>query len=442
MSKHHVFSLFAVVVLVALIAAACAPQAPTTTAPEGPAATAAPVSPADVKGTVKFYKGPFGPDEMAQQNGYIAEFNKVYPNVKMTFETFDWPTQEAQLTAAIAGCTHNMIYVPEGMYPKFCYKGGPLTDLSSYVNDPSFKETKDNILYWDVATSPDGVLCGVPNVWIPESHYVANLDMLKAAGCPDDWDSSMDKVRECAIAIKTKFPENYGIAFRTAGLANFSQHDWYGYILRAGGNYLTKDFQACGLNTPEVVQTLQWLVDLQNKDKVTPEFGAYTWDGLRGLFQGGKLGIMHDEPPIAGVLASNPPGFEYKFFGIPGLKNNNLITFRGFYVIPECSKDKEAAFEAIKFWVQQEVMVNYLNGTAGLYPVAKDTHGIPVFPNDPVLADGMNLAQYAEGPQFHPQMLEFQNLFQHLFDEMMQGNITPQEAVDQACEQIEAKLKK
>lgn len=439
MSRIRLINVLTFALLAGILLAACggqpaAPQA--TTAPEGPK------SPADMTGTVKFYKGPFGPDEVAQQNGYIAEFNKTYPNINMTFETFDWPTQEAQLTAAIAGGTHNMIYVPEGMYPKFCFKGGPLEDLSSFVSDPSFQEARDNILYWDVATAPDGTLCGVPNIWIPESHFVANLDLLKEAGCPDDWDASMDKVRECAIAIKTKFPDKYGIAFRTAGLANFSQHDWYGYIMRAGGDYLTEDFQSCGLNKPEVVQTMQWLVDLQNTDKVTPEFGAYTWDGLRGLFQAGNIGIMHDEPPIAGVLSSNPPGFEYKFFDIPGLVNNNLLTFRGFYVIPTASKDKEAAWEAIKFFVEPEVMVNYLNGTAGLYPVVKDTHGIAVFPNDPVLADGMNLAQYAQGPQFHPQMLEFQNLFQPLFDEMMQGKITPQEAVDQACEQIESKLKK
>ena len=144
----------------------------------------------------------------------------------------------------------------------------------------------------------------------------------------------MDKVRECANMVTDKFPDTYGIAFRTAGLANFSQHDWYGYVLRSGANYLTDDFQGCGLNKPELVETFQWLVDLQNTDKVTPEFGAYTWDGLRGLFQAGKLAIMHDEPPIAGVLASNPPGFEYKFFDIPGNVNNNLLTFRGFLCHP------------------------------------------------------------------------------------------------------------
>jgi multiple sugar transport system substrate-binding protein len=392
-----------------------------------------------VKGTVKIYKGPFGPNEVELQNETIAKFNKVFPNIKVIFETFDWPTQEAQLTAAIAGGTHDMIYIPEGMYPKFAYKGGPLEDLSSYVTDPAWQDERNNVNYWDAATAPDGFLGGVPNVWIPESHFVANLDMLKEAGAPDDWYTSMDKVR--AVAIKMTKSGKYGFAFRTGGLANFSQHDWYGYVLRSGANYLTDDFKKCGLNKPELVQTFQWLVDLQNKDKVTPKFGEYTWDGLRGLFQAGKIGIMHDEPPIEGVLKSNPPKFKYKFFPIPGKVKSVLLTFRGFYSIPKSSKNKAAAFEVIKFWVKPENEVNYLNKTAGLYPALKDTKGIPVFPDDQVLHDGMDLAKYAQGPQFHPKMLEFQNLVQPLFDQMMQGKITPQELVNQACKQIESKLK-
>ena len=392
------------------------------------------------KGTVRFYKGPFGPNEVELQNEAIVKFNKEYPDIKVIFETFDWPTQEAQITAALAGGTHDMIYIPEGMYPKFNYEGGPLEDLSTYVNDPNWQEERNNVLYWDAATAPDGYLGGVPNVWIPESHFVANLNMLKEAGVPDDWYTSMDKVRDAAIKM-TK-DGKYGFAFRTGGLAQFSQHDWYGYVLRSGANYLTDDFKGCGLNKPELVQTFQWLVDMQNKYKVTPKFGEYTWDGLRGLFQAGKIGIMHDEPPIVGVLRSNPPDFEFKFFPIPGNVKDVLITFRGFYCIPKTSKNKEVAWEAVKFWVRPEIEVNYLNLTAGLYPALRDTHGIEVFPDDPVLHDGMNLAKYAEGPQKHPQMVEFQNLVQPLFDEMMQGKITPRQLIDEACKQINAKLKK
>lgn len=393
------------------------------------------------KGTVKFYKGPFGPNEVELQTKIITEFNKEYSDIEIIFETFDWPTQEAQITAALAGGTHDIIYIPEGMYPKFCYQGGPLEDLAPYVEDPEWQEERKNVTYWDTATSPDGLLGGVPNVWIPESHFVVNLDMLEEAGVPDDWNTSMDKVRDAAIKM-TK-DGKYGIAFRTGGLAQFSQHDWYGYVLRSGANYLNDDFTACGLNKPELVETFQWLVDLQNKYKVTPAFGEYGWMGLRALFQAGKIGILHDEPTVVGGLKSDPTDFEYTFATIPGNVKNVHITFRGFFVIPKTSKNKEAAWEAIKFWVRPESEVNYLNTTDGLYPALRDTHGIDVFPNDPVLRDAMEMfADTAEGPQFHPQMLEFQNLVQPLFDEMMQGKITPQELVDEACKQINAKLKK
>jgi len=446
MSKNR-FTLFIVVaVLFSLLFTACGGGQATTAPPadkpaeEAPAADEPAEAPAEeISGTVRMYKGPFGPNEAELHQEIIDRFNEVYPNIEVIFETFDWPTQEAQITAALAGGTHDVIYVPEGMYPKFAYEGGPLEDVSWCVDDPAWKESRDNVLYWDVATAPDGLLGGVPNVWIPESHFVVNLDMLEEAGVPDDWYKSMDGLKEAAIAM-TK-DDVYGIAWRTAGLANFSQHDWYGYMMRSGADYLNEDFTACGMNKPELVETFQMLVDLQNMEGVTPEFGAYTWDGLRGLFQAGKLAITHDEPPIAGVLASSPPDFEYAFFPIPGNVKDVLLTFRGFYVIPKTSKNKEAACEVAKFWVEPENEVVYLNQTAGLYPALADTHGIEVFPNDPVLADGMNLAEYAQGPQFHPQMVEFQNLVQPLFDEMMQGNITPQELIDQACEQIEAKLK-
>ncbi len=390
--------------------------------------------------TIRFYKGPFGPNEAELQEAIIAQFEAEHPNIDVVFDMFDWPTQEAQITAALAGGTHDVIYVAEGMYPKFAFQGGPLTDLAPYVNDPSFQEQYDNILYWDVATAPDGFLGGVPNVWIPESHFVANLDLLEAAGVPEDWYETMEGVRQAAIAMNNPDEGIYGLAFRTGGLANFSQHDWYGYVLRSGANYLTPDFQQCGLNTPELVETFQWLVDLQNTDRVTPEFGAYSWDGLRGLFQAGRIGIMHDEPPIAGVLASSPPDFEFAFFPIPGNARDVLLTFRGFYVIPATSQNKDAAWEMIKYWTTPEVEVNYLNSTSGLYPALADTGGIEIFPNDPVLQAGMDLAQYAEGPQFHPQMVEFQNLVQPLFDEMMQGRMTPQELIDEACTQIESIL--
>jgi len=135
MAKKLIFLSLILVVLLAACAQPTPEAPPEEAAPEEPAEEA---MPEDLTGTVKFYKGPFGPDEVAQQEANIALFNEEYPNVKVTFETFDWPTQEAQITAALAGATHDLIYIPEGMYPKFAYEGGPLEDLSWCVDDPAW----------------------------------------------------------------------------------------------------------------------------------------------------------------------------------------------------------------------------------------------------------------------------------------------------------------
>ncbi|UCB46212.1 MAG: sugar ABC transporter substrate-binding protein [Spirochaetota bacterium] len=396
----------------------------------------------DIKGTVKIYKGPFVANEVELYNNIITEFNKEYPNIKVIHEMFDWPTMEAQLTASVAGGTHDVIYFPEGMYPKFCYKGGPLEDLSSYIEDPAWQEERNNILYWEAATAPDGHLGGVPYVWNPQSFLYANLDMLKEAGAPDDWYTSMDKVRDAAIKM-TK-GDKYGFAFRTGGFAQMSWFDWYSYILRSGADFLNEDFTACGLNKPELVETFQWLADLQNKDKVMPEYGGYTWDGLQGLFQAGKIGILNDETILLNLLKENPPDFEYSCFPAPGNARDVLLVFRGFFAIPETSKNKEAAWEVIKFWSRPEMAVPYINSTFAVYPVLKDYHGIELYPGAEEIHIPLekNFYELAQGPQFHPQMVEFQNVVQPLFDELMLGKITPQQLIDQACSQINEKLKK
>jgi ABC-type glycerol-3-phosphate transport system substrate-binding protein len=424
------FSYIGVLIILVSLLAAC-----------GGGAVEEPASPGEMTGTVRMIKGPFGPTEQEDFDTMIDRFNVEFPNIEASFEMYDWTNQEVLITQAIAGGDYDLIYIPEGMYPKFAFEDGPLTDMSFCVDDPAWAEQRDNVTYWEDATTPGGTIFGIPNVWIPESHLVVNLSLLEAVDAPDDWYETMDGVRDTAMAITEKYPDVYGYGFRTAGLKDLYQHDWYGYILRSGAGYLNEEQTACGLNKPELVTTFQWLVDLMNEDKVTPAFGEYTWEGLRGLFQGGKLAMTHDEPPIVGVLESNPPDFEYAFFPIPGIVNNNQFTFRGFYSIPAASKDAQAACEFAKFLVLPEQEAWYLNKSGGLYPALKDLGGIEMFADRyPALAEGMELGELAQGPEMHPQYLEFQNLTAPLFDQMMTLEITPQEMIDSACEQIESRL--
>lgn len=439
MSKHRLtWGLF--VFLLVIVLAGCGGAGPSPAEPADGESPESETAPEEISGTVRFYKGPFSANEVDHYAELIRRFNEEYPNIKIVHEMYDWPTQEAQVTASLAGATHDVIYIAEGYYPKFAHQGGPLQDLKSFFEEESFQEQRENILYWDVAESPDGVLGGVPYIWITQSTFIVNLDLLEQAGVSDNWNESMESVREAALAIDALGDDIHGIAWRTPAGEEGSQYDWYGYILRSGADYLNEDMTACGLDTPELVETLNWLVQLQNEDQLTPEYGAYGWDGLRGLFQAGRIGIMHDEQTFAGILAAASPDFEYKFFNIPGNANDNMLTFRGFLVIPEASENKEAAWEWIKFLMRPENIVWYLNNTDGLYPTLADTGGQELFPDNEVLQDATRLSEYAQGPLFHPQALEFQHIFQPLFDDVSTGELSPEEAISQACAQIESRL--
>lgn len=437
------YRILATLVLVVLLASACGPTP--TPAPPTPTAGPPPTEPPEeVSGTVRFYKGPFAPVEMEAQENIIALFNEEYPNVEVIFELYDWPTMEQQITSALAAGTHDVVYIPMAMLPKFCYEGGPLEDLRPYVTDSAWKDEYESIRLWEYAEALDGTICAVPYVWGVNSAFFANLDLLEEAGVPDDWYTSVDGVRDAAVAVHETNPDAYGIAWRTAGLANFSQFDWYGYMLRSGANYLNEDFSGCGMNKPELVETFQWLVDLQQMEGVTPEFGAYTWDGLRGLWQGGKLAITHDETLFWKTIKTNPPDFEWDIFPIPGNVKDTILGIPGFLTITANSENKEAAWEVIKFYVRGDVHIPHFINVVGSFPARKDALEYDVYPEDPFFKHAIEVfLNYGYSTfQMHPQMVEFQNLVQPLFDEMMQGKITPQEMVDQACEQIEAKLKK
>ena len=102
----------------------------------------------DLSGTVRVYKGPFHPDEVKLQEAMVASFNEKFPNVQVVVEQFEWPNQEAQVTASLASGAHDVYYTAEDKYHKFSPEGGPLMDLQPLVDA---WDQKDFIQFWDTA---------------------------------------------------------------------------------------------------------------------------------------------------------------------------------------------------------------------------------------------------------------------------------------------------
>jgi multiple sugar transport system substrate-binding protein len=405
-----------------------------------PAAT-----PAELEGSLKFFKGPFSADEVTYEQVMIDGFQTLYPNLTVDYEAYDWPSMEAQITASLASGEHDVYYLPGHIYPKYAFAGGPLADLTEFVNDPSWSEEHDKMLFWEEAGSvtPDGILAGVPYVWIPQSNLFVNMDLLEEAGVGDEWMESYDAMLSAAEQVQTSIGgDTVGITLRTSGMANFSHFDWYGYILRGGGDFLTEDGTACGMNTPEVVESFQFLVDLQ-QSPAAPAFGAFNWDGLRALFLDGRAAFHHDEPLFGTDLRNAGVEFTFEQFPIPpGPVNQDIFTNPGFLVIGAQSDNQEAAWEMIKYWVSRDVLADYLSKNPGLWPARTDvvSEGL-LYADDPMFKTiGEDWAELAHGPLMHSSLNEFFSITQAFVDRMLQGELTPQEAIEQACAEIEAEL--
>jgi ABC-type glycerol-3-phosphate transport system substrate-binding protein len=436
---------------ISAIVAACSSSPAATAAGSGGGQSGASGSPwaADPKslgGTINLYKGPFAATEAQLQQPYIDSFKSVCPNVTVNFSTFDWTQATAQMTAALQSGSQDVIYIPEVFYGAFPYQGGPLEDLEPWIEDPAFKTLTANFLPGylkrpkpSVAT---GILGGVAWIDGAQAMVYINLDLFQKAGIdPAKFNTSYDTMTAAAVAVQALgLPGAYGLGMRENGTKNFGQFEWYGYMLRAGTDFLTADGTAPAINTPEFVAALQMIQDWHVKQKVTPEFGKYDWAGIRGQFIAGNIGILLDEPEFTGVIASNKPSVPFKWDVAkypPGPKADVMLGNAGLWVMSAKSQNKQAAWEVIKHWTEPNATYDQ---ATGVDPIISDWKEAGFWKDNPIGQEIQNLLQYTHGPILSPKLQQMFSILMPFMDQIYAGTMAPADGLAQASTQIQAIL--
>ena len=263
---------------------------------------------ADLSGSIGFIKGPHSAMEVTFEEQIIADFNAdVAPDVDVSFSTYDWPVHVAELTTLFAsGSPPDVQYLVDLIYPSFAEQG-VLQDMTELVNDPEWADERASIspFAWDLAQQ-DGGTWGVPVLGAVYNIFI-NETLLEEAGVLDTWDDSYASMLAAAQATTT---ENvFGFAART-NAGDFAWWDWYPYMHNAGGDVLSEDWSECGLVGQDVVDAMQFLIDIHTAG-VTPPIGSIDNQGLFDLFAGGKIAILHHETPNIVALNENPPDFDW-----------------------------------------------------------------------------------------------------------------------------------
>ena len=389
-----------------------------------------------VSGDITMIKGPHHANEFDFEAMIIDDFKGVAPDVNVEFTVYDWANMNAQLTSLFAGGSPpDVLYLVDLIYPFFAGKG-LLHDVTPLISDSAWSSERAAIepFSWALATQQGGIW-GVP-VLGAVFNIFTNNDLLDAAGVTDTWSTSYESIMEAAKKLNQG--DVHGFAMRTK-TPDFAFWDWFPYMHNAGAQILNSDWSGCGLDNPDAVAAMQFLIDMHEAG-VTPPIGQVDWQGQVDLFKAGRIGIMHGETPRITDLLANPVDFTWDIsLAPPGPKNRVAMGNFGFLCIAEASKNKEAAWEFIKHWASGPQVGRFAE-QVNLQVVRSDIVG-GLWQDNPFMQRVQaEFVPTVIGVQPHESMLQMLQSMWPTAQNAYRGNLTGQQAIDEMCATIEGAL--
>ena len=255
-------------------------------------------------------------EKVAEQ--LAAEYHTAHPNVTIKVSP-GAPTTDDLLTKLSAGFT-------AGTYPDLSYAfgnwagdlgaSGKTQDLTSYVNDPSFKWNEIPAAAQKVATTADGKVIGVPAL-VDNLALIYNKKLFDKAGVAyptDQW--SWDDFRAAAKKLTDKSTNTYGTAYSVSGSEDTTWHLWP-LLWQHGGQIL--DGTKPVFNSDAGVAALETLRQIAVDDKSM--YLDQTDEKYAPLFNSGHVGMMLSGPWA--LLELKEAKLDYGVVDLPGFKGDH-----------------------------------------------------------------------------------------------------------------------
>jgi multiple sugar transport system substrate-binding protein len=434
--------LASLVVVFATVLAACSPAAAPTSAPataapveeatEAPAAepTEAPVEAAEPV-TLQYWHTHSDP-ETAQLDKVIAAFEAENPGISIEPSRYAYSDYKtALLTAISSGAVPDVARLDIAWVSEFADQGA-LVQLDGTM--PGFEEI--------IADTFPGPLS--TNVW--NGHYY---------GLP------LDTNTQVLLWNKSVF-EKAGLSAPPATFEEFAEvactvnrsasEELYGYA--QGGTYFWAPapiFYAMGgkitdegittatgyVNGPESVAAFTMLKDLYDQSCMSPNLlgGGIATDAGHAE---GTYAMIIDGPWMVDIYKNNYPDFEVNFAPIPTGPDGTTSSVVGGedVVVMEGTANQEAAMKWAAYLLSPEAQK--MMAEVGQMPTLVSLVGDPAMPSYfGVFQEQLKTAQ-ARVP--HPRWSDMDNAINNAYQRILNNDQTPQEALDQAAEEINALL--
>lgn len=349
------------------------------------------------------------PEEAQITEDLIQAFEAENPDVEIIAEHVPATSADAYrmkiLTGFAGSVAPDILFVERSQFKAFASKKA-FTDLTPYIESEADFPLKDfNPIILDAFTH-EGRCYAIPrDIGIMVVFY--NVNIFEEAGLPfppntwedDKW--TWEAFRKTAIALTKDF-EKDGRTDQWGLVMDTWTDQWAPYIYQNKGDILLN--KHCVLDSPQNIETFQFLSDLIHKDKVMPSpedlvsgMGRNSLD----LFRSGKAAMYPTGFWTNSSLILRGADFRWDVGAYP-MKEAKATCWHGSALaICSQSKNPSVAWRFLKFTTKKEVQLR-LASSGLLIPsrqsvsVSKEFLEIPGLPkNMPVFIEGL---KYARSP--------------------------------------------
>ncbi|MBL5980832.1 sugar ABC transporter substrate-binding protein [Petrotoga sp. 8T1HF07.NaAc.6.1] len=367
---------------------------------------------------------------------YLEEWKKIFekqnPDIKVEIETVGYGDYFTKLATVIAGGNAPDVY--ELNYENFTtYSSkGILYNLDPLINNAKVNTSIINSNALEAFQS-NGVQYGFPYSFSTVV-LIYNKDLFDRAGVSYPTDSwKWEDVLNAAQKIRDLDPMIFGI------YQPITFNELYKMVQQNNGSFLNQDGTRFTFNTPENIETLQYMVDRVLKYNVMPTDAQLAGIGDWDLFMSGRLGMIITGSWAFPTFKENVD-FDWDITVEPGNKKKATHFFSNGLVISKDTNNPEAAFKWLSFLstskevAESRVKVNWELPVA-LYPDIIELYKSDFPPkNKDAVFDSLN---YLVTP---PKLEEFQKIAdivdKHL-EAARYGVKSPKQALDDAQAELE-----
>ena len=442
--KKHLSVLTVQLLLLALIVAACTP-APTPTPVVVERTVEVPVEvPVEVEKevvvtatpgpqesvTITYFTFSAAPDHLEDLDEMIQIFEQAHPGIKIKVETAAFDDYFTKLQTLIAGGTAPDVFeLNYENFVSFAAKGVLLNLDPLAEADEAF----DPAIFYPRAYGAfnfNGMQLGLAETFSTVLLFY-NKDLFDQAGLSyptEDW------TWEDAVAAAKELTDA-GVWGLHSGIQFW---EFYKKAAQNGCSLFNEDKTEVTINAPECIEALETMVGFVTEDEVMPsdaEMGGMS-DG--DLFKAGKIAM--DVTGIWMFAAFQDAPFEWDIQVEPGLKQHATHFFTNAVSVFAATEHPQEAWEWVKFFTSSPEMAQIRVASGWELPALDN----PAFFEDYLsLSPPANRAavfkslEYAIVPPVIERQAEMQDAVNKLIDQVKLGQLTPQEALDQAKVQIE-----